>query len=126
MRYNCLRWHRTRAIVGEEVRRERALFGQLVSRDGVNGIRPLHPARDLDGLAHLIEQAFGEELSEGGEQVLRELRLLSKLGPIGVLLTGMGSEVDGLFNGFVWEQSGQVVGNVTIGRPTRHIFRRQI
>jgi ribosomal protein S18 acetylase RimI-like enzyme len=102
------------------------LFGQLVSRDGVNGIRPLHPARDLDGLAHLIEQAFGEELSEGGEQVLRELRLLSRLGPFGVLLTGMGSEVDGLFNGFVWEQEGRVVGNVTIGRPTRHPVRWQI
>jgi ribosomal protein S18 acetylase RimI-like enzyme len=102
------------------------LFGQLVSKDGVNGIRPLHPARDLEGLAHLIEQAFGKELSEGGEQVLRELRLLSKLGPFAWLLTSMGSEVDGLFNGFVWEQEGRVVGNVTIGRPTRHPVRWQI
>lgn len=104
----------------------RALFGQLVSRENVNGIRPLHPARDLDGLAHLIEQAFGEELSEGGEQVLRELRLLSRLGPLSLLAIGMGSEVDGLFNGYVWEQEGRVVGNVTLSRPTRHPTRWQI
>jgi ribosomal protein S18 acetylase RimI-like enzyme len=102
------------------------LFGQLVSRGGVNGIRPLHPTRDLAGLAHLIEQAFGEELSEGGEQVLRELRLLSRLGPLSMLAVGMDSEVDGLFNGFVWEHEGQVVGNVTLSRPTRHPTRWQI
>jgi ribosomal protein S18 acetylase RimI-like enzyme len=108
------------------VRRERALFGQLVSRDGVNGIRPLHPVRDLDGLAQLIEQAFGKELSEGGEQVLRELRLLARLGPLSLLATGMGSEIDGLFNGFVWEQEGRVVGNVTLSRPTGHPNRWQI
>ena len=92
----------------------------------VNGIRPLHPAHDLAGLACLIEQAFGEELSEGGEQVLRELRLLSRLGPLSMLAAGIESEVDGLFNGFVWEQEGQVVGNVTLSRPTRHPARWQI
>ena len=70
-----------------------ALFGQLVSSDGVNGIRPLHPARDLDGLACLIEQAFGEELSEGGEQILRELRLLSRLGPLSLVLAGLVDEL---------------------------------
>ena len=102
------------------------LFGQLASRDGINGIRPLHPARDLDGLAHLIEEAFGEELSEGGEQVLRELRMLSRLGPLSLLVAGMGSAVDGLFDGFVWEQEGRVVGNVTLSRPTRHPARWQI
>ena len=63
-----------------------SVFGQLVTRDGANGIRPLRPGRDLEGLAHLIEQAFGEELSEGGEQVLRELRLLSRLGPLSWLI----------------------------------------
>jgi ribosomal protein S18 acetylase RimI-like enzyme len=102
------------------------LFGPLVSKDGVNGIRPLHPARDLDGLAHLIEEAFGEELSEGGKHILHELRLLSRLGPLGVLFVGPGSQVDGMFDGFVWEQEGQVVGNVTLSRPTRHPTRWQI
>ena len=102
------------------------MFGPLVLRDGVNGIRPLHPARDLDGLAHLIEEAFGEELSEGGKQVLHELRLLSKLGPLSMLVAGAGSEVDGMFDGFVWEHKGQVVGNVTLSRPTRHPTRWQI
>ena len=107
-------------------RGHRALFGQLASSNRASGIRPLQPSRDLGELASLIEQAFGQELSQGGEQVLRELRLLARLGPLSVLLTGVGSDVQGLFNGFVWEQEGRVVGNVTVSRPTRHPSRWQI
>jgi len=86
----------------------------------------LSPTRDLGGLARLIEQSFGDELSEGGEHVLRELRMLDRMGPLSILVTGVSSEVDGLFNGFVWEQDGQVVGNVTLSRPTGHARRWQI
>jgi ribosomal protein S18 acetylase RimI-like enzyme len=38
----------------------------------------------------------------------------------------MGSEVDGIFTGYVWEQGGRVVGNVTVNRPTGHPWRWQI
>jgi ribosomal protein S18 acetylase RimI-like enzyme len=98
----------------------------LFSVETVNGIRPLRPARDLPGLADLIEQAFGSELSLGGENVLRELRFLGKLGPLSLLLLAIGGPVDGLLNGFVWEQDGRVVGNVTLSRPTAHARRWQI
>lgn len=98
----------------------------LVSFESSNGIRPLHPSRDLSGLADLIEQAFGPELALGGEQVLHDLRLLARLGPLGVLLLAMSSPVDELFNGFVWEQDGRVVGNVTLSRPTGHAHRWQL
>ena len=102
------------------------MFPPLVSGDRADGLRPLNPTRDLGGLARLIEQSFGDELSEGGEHVLHELRMLDRMGPLSLLVSGVSSEVDGLFNGFVWQQDGRVVGNVTLSRPTGHARRWQI
>lgn len=99
---------------------------ELFSVETTNGIRPLRPSHDLAGLADLIEQAFGPDLSLGGEQVLRELRFLGRLGPLSVLLLAMSSPIDGLLGGFVWEQDGKLVGNVTLSRPTGHPRRWQI
>jgi ribosomal protein S18 acetylase RimI-like enzyme len=104
---------------------KKALIAQLACKKNRTGIRPLNPARDLGQLADLVENAFGDELSEGGARVLREIRLLSKLGPLNHLLVGT-NEVDGLFTGFVWEQDGRVVGSVTVNRPTGHPHRWQI
>jgi ribosomal protein S18 acetylase RimI-like enzyme len=97
-----------------------------LSREKGTGIRPLNPGRDLGQLADLVENAFGNELSEGGARVLREIRLLSRLGPLNHLLAGLGSEVDSMFSGFVWEHEGRVVGNVTVNRPTGHVHKWQI
>jgi ribosomal protein S18 acetylase RimI-like enzyme len=105
---------------------EGMLVQGIFSTETSNGIRPMRPASDLAGLAQLIERAFGPELALGGEQVLRELRLLGRLGPLGVLLLATSSSVDGLLNGFVWEQDGQIVGNVTLSRPTGHAHRWQL
>ena len=63
------------------------------------GIRPLDPARDLGQLADLIENAFGEELAEGGGRVLQEIRFLSMLGPLSYLFVSTGSELNGLLTG---------------------------
>ena len=86
----------------------------------------MDPTRDLAQLADLIENAFGDELSDKGEQVLRELRLLSVLGPLSVLVTSTRSEVNDIFNGFVWVQDRQIVGNVTINQPVGTYRRWQI
>jgi ribosomal protein S18 acetylase RimI-like enzyme len=99
---------------------------RLVYKEPQTGIRPLNPARDLGQLADLIENAFGDELSEDGRRVLYEIRLLSWFGPLNFLLDGSRSEVDSMFSGFVWEQAGRVVGNVTVNRPTGHASRWQI
>ena len=105
---------------------ELALVAHVASKKGRTGIRPLNPGRDLGQLADLVENAFGDELSTSGARVIREIRLLSKLGPLNYLLLGMSSEVDGMFTGFVWEQDGRVVGNVTVNRPTGHPHKWQI
>jgi ribosomal protein S18 acetylase RimI-like enzyme len=98
----------------------------LFTVETINGIRPLRPSRDLSGLADLIEEAFGPELSLGGEHILRELRFLGRLGPLSLVLLAASSPVDGLLNGYVWEHEGKVVGNVTLSRPSGHARRWQI
>ncbi|MBN1640054.1 MAG: GNAT family N-acetyltransferase [Anaerolineae bacterium] len=89
-------------------------------------IRPLNPARDLGQLADLIEEAFQLELTAGGMQVLREIRMLSRLGPLTYLLDGLGSGAESMFTGFVWEESQQLVGNVTVTRPVGRERRWQL
>ena len=100
------------------------MIRQLVSGRSTDGIRPLRPGRDLGQLADLIAQAFGRELSEGGEHVLRELRLLSALGPLSILFTEMGSEVDGLFTGLVWEQENPNYLYLLHDNAPRQVFSR--
>ncbi len=99
---------------------------RLIGREMQSGIRPLNPARDLGQLADLIENAFGAELTEGGQRILREIRILSWLGPLNYVLAASDPETDSMFTGFVWVADGQVIGNVTVNRPTGHAYRWQI
>lgn len=102
------------------------MVAQSVSGKHKVGLRPLNPVRDLSQLADLIESAFGDELSDEGLGVLRELRFLAALGPLNVFITGTQSEINDLFTGFVWVQEDRVIGNVTVNCPTGHPRRWQI
>ena len=99
---------------------------RLIGSEMQSGIRPLNPARDLGQLADLIENAFGAELTEGGQRILREIRILSWLGPLNYVLAASEPETDSMFTGFVWVADGHVVGNVTVNRPTGNTYRWQI
>ncbi len=79
-------------------------------------IRMMNPERDLEGLANLLEEAFGYDLSQEGRELLRELRLLGKMGPLGGLLFALDSALRGEFKGFVWDEGGKVAGNVSVSQ----------
>ena len=72
-------------------------------------VRPADPARDMGAIADLIEVAFGPELAQTGNTLVADMRSLAALGP---LLTVV-EHVAPFAGGFVWEQDGRVVGNVT-------------
>lgn len=80
------------------------------------GLRPLEPSRDLRQVATLIEKAFAGELDFRGHEALRELKAVSRLGPLLWLLDRLSPEFHETFSGLVWVEEGRVVGNVTVNR----------
>ncbi len=78
------------------------------------GPRQLNPRRDLPGVAALIEQAFADDLDQEGRQVLRELRRLGRWGALTWLMKYIMPTLEDILSGFVWEQDGQIIGNVSV------------
>ena len=78
------------------------------------GVRQIDVRRDLRAIAELISNTFANELDVRGQASLRELRSLSRLGPLLFLMVPPSGELGGFLQGFVWEADGEVVGNITI------------
>ncbi|NOZ73506.1 MAG: GNAT family N-acetyltransferase [Chloroflexi bacterium] len=79
-----------------------------------SGLRQVDLRRDLRAIADLITEAFAGEIDSRGLSSLRELRTLARLGPLLYLLVPTNGELGSFFRGFVWEEDGKIVGNVTI------------
>lgn len=84
------------------------------------GVRPMDPMRDLNDIAHLIEIAFADDMRYGGQQIMRDLRMLHRLRPLLWALQTVSPSLRAFFSGFVWVEQGRVVGNVTISRIDAH------
>lgn len=91
-----------------------------------SGLRPFDIGRDLRPVAELIADAFTNELDPRGQAALREMRLLSHLSGLLKLLSRSTGEFDDVFSGFVWEEAGKIVGNITVQRADKFGNRWQI
>lgn len=90
------------------------------------GLRPLDPRHDLNQVADLIEEAFAGELEPGGIAALRDLRVLSRMGPLVTFMARSDPYLEDVLGGFVWVEDSRVVGNVTIQRMDAYGARWQI
>lgn len=90
------------------------------------GLRPLDPRRDLNQVADLIEEAFSGELEPGGIAALRDLRMLSRVGPLVSFMARSDPYLEDVLGGFVWVENDRVVGNVTLQRMDSYGSRWQI
>jgi len=81
-----------------------------------SGLRPMEPSHDLAGVARLIQTSFADELDRAGRAALREMRNMSRLGPLLWWLDRMSIDFNEYLSGFVWVEGGQIVGNVTVSR----------
>ncbi len=91
-----------------------------------NGLRLLDPGRDLYQVADLIEEAFAAEMGEPGFAAVRELRAMAAMGPVWWTLSRLSADFQDSFTGFVWEEDGRIVGNVTLTRTGSGSSRWQI
>jgi ribosomal protein S18 acetylase RimI-like enzyme len=80
----------------------------------VQSLRPVNLRTDLAQVADLIEIAFSDSMDNNGRAAVRELRMLSHLGPGLSLLSGGNELTQGISLGYVWEDEGRIVGNVSI------------
>jgi GNAT superfamily N-acetyltransferase len=84
-----------------------------------SGLRPTDLRRDLGGIAALMETCFGAGLDAAGRGAIHEMRALSRAGP---LLWLLGGALPGPMwsLGFVWAESGRIVGNISTQRSSAH------
>lgn len=78
------------------------------------GLRPFDVGRDLRQVADLIEQCFAETLGEDGFRYLVQMRAAAR-NPRFLRWAAAVSEYVSLpLSGFVWEENGRVVGNLSL------------
>lgn len=80
------------------------------------GLRPVQPRRDLAAIADLVELCFADTLDASGRSVIREMRLLSRSGPLLWLIARLNNAIP-LVRGLVWLEGDRLVGNVSLS-PT--------
>ena len=95
-------------------------------RELQSGVRAFDIGRDLRPVAELIADAFSDELDSRGKAALREMRVMSHVSGLLKLMNRSTGEFSDVFNGFVWEEDGRIVGNVTVQRADRYGSRWQI
>jgi ribosomal protein S18 acetylase RimI-like enzyme len=78
----------------------------------------MDPMKDLRGVADLIEEAFANDLDRSGQSALRELRWLSRLKPLLWWMVYFNADHSDFLSGFVWEENGKIVGNITVNRTS--------
>lgn len=80
------------------------------------GARPLNPGRDLNAVTRLLSQAFRDEL----DWPLLRVPVLRDFANL-LWSASLGPALPGGLSGYVWEEEGQIIGNVTLtpdeGRP---------
>ncbi len=86
-------------------------------------IRAIELRRDLDSIADLIDQCFADQMDAEGRDYIRHVRQIAR-GLGNFFVEGTTPENSQLpFHGYVWEENGRIVGNLTLIQ-VRRIDRR--
>jgi len=85
------------------------------SAAGVRVIRPMNPFRDWGAVKHLMRVVFQSDVSAASLPVFPDWPRLNWLRPVISLFEALGMETPEQMLGYVWEDSGRIVGNVTLG-----------
>jgi GNAT superfamily N-acetyltransferase len=77
-------------------------------------IRPIHLDKDIPAVTGLVEQCFAEAMDAEGRAYIRNIRLAARsVNPLYLsTLTPESTPIP--FHGYVWEEDGRIIGNVTL------------
>ncbi|HEX9677099.1 MAG TPA: GNAT family N-acetyltransferase [Anaerolineales bacterium] len=93
------------------------------ARSAARGPRPVDVKRDMLPLADLLELVFGPELDSAGRQLVRDMRALGRFGWLGGVLSRLMLPPAAAPRGYVWEESGRIIGNASLLPVTGHAKR---
>lgn len=79
-----------------------------------SSLRPLDFSRDLAAVADLVELCFDQTLDPDGREYLQKMRQTARSGRYLHWAGQTGVEMLGPLSGFVWEENGKVVGNLSL------------
>lgn len=83
---------------------------QLINSTQPPNLRPLESHRDLLAVADLIELCFAERLDADGHRYIRQMRAAAK----NRLTLGIAGRVSPSLIGYVWDEGGRIVGNLSL------------
>jgi ribosomal protein S18 acetylase RimI-like enzyme len=90
------------------------LSNLLLSAATQKHLRPFDPRRDLGPVADLVEQCFADTLDPDGERYLQHMRAAAK-NPGFLRWASVAAEFSSVpLTGYVWEEDGKIVGNVSL------------
>lgn len=83
-------------------------------QSGVQHIRKVNVRRDLMAVADLIEICFANTLDDDGREYLRQLRWAARDLNYLSWLQGAAERIAAPLYGYVWEEQGRIVGNLSL------------
>jgi ribosomal protein S18 acetylase RimI-like enzyme len=93
----------------------KSVYNNLVSASALTGqIRTVDPAHDLEKIADLIELCFAHQMDEDGRDYLRHIRRAARDPNYQRWTRGSNEQVPVPLFGYVWEENGKIVGNLTL------------
>ncbi len=90
------------------------MIAATLRTQAASGLRRVNLSRDLAAIADLIELCFESSMDAGGRATVNEMRSLSRMGPLLGLMSLGDDLLKGIGQGFVWEEAGRILGNVTL------------
>lgn len=86
----------------------------IASSHPVGQLRPFDARRDLNPLADLIELCFADTLDTDGFSYLQQMRLAARHRSYLAWMLTVSQHPNVPLSGYVWEEQGQLVGNLTL------------
>jgi GNAT superfamily N-acetyltransferase len=91
-----------------------AITQRIDSSTSPGGLRPFDVRRDLNQVADLVEQCFADTLDHDGQHYLGQMRAAAGNPTYLRLASAAAERVPLPLSGYVWEEAGRIVGNLTL------------
>jgi ribosomal protein S18 acetylase RimI-like enzyme len=77
-------------------------------------LRPFEASRDLNAVADLVEQCFADTLDKDGRRYIDQMHSAARNPRLLRLAAMVGNRAPLPLNGYVWEEGGRIVGNLSL------------